>query len=312
MKAVLQYDAGPRMRGRLAECIEPAITVVGNDDELRFRTEMQDAEMLLHVLKPVPAAVITSAPSLRLIQKVGVGVNTIDLEAARQAGVAVANMPGTNTQAVAEHTLALMLATLRRIVALDGATRAGRGWSVRPEILESTGELHGRTVGLIGYGATAQKLTKILQALGAEVVFCCRSPRPDATIRHVELDELLTISDVVSLHIPATAENKHLIDRNALRTMKAGAILVNTARGELVDELCLAEALRSGHLSGAGMDVFEDEPVREPRPLASCPTATLTPHVAWLTPETIERSLVVIVENCRRLQNGAPLLHQVD
>lgn len=311
MKAVLQFNAGQRLRARLAEVALPRITVVGEQDEERFLAEMRDAEVLLHVLKPVTAAAIRVAPKLRLIQKIGVGVNTIDLEAAQEAGVAVANMPGTNTQAVAEHTLALMLAVLRRVGVLDAATRMARGWNVAPEVPESSGEIAGRIIGLVGFGAIPQRLAPVLKALGAEVIFYNRSQRSSAQARQVSLGELISTADIVSLHLPATPETRHLIDAEALSRMKPGAILINTARGELVDEAALAAKLRSGHLAGAGLDVFEDEPVRDPRPLMLCSGAVLTPHIAWLTPETITRSLDVIAENCRRLGSGEPLLHEV-
>ncbi len=311
MKAVLHFNAGQRLRARVTQIADPSIVVVGEEEDERFLEEMQDAEVLLHSLKPVTAATIKAAPKLRLIQKIGVGVNTIDLEAAQEAGVAVANMPGTNTQAVAEHTLALMFAVLRRIGVLDAATRMARGWHVAPEVPESSGEIAGRTIGLVGFGAIPQRLAPVLKALGAEVIFYNRTPRTDPHARQVSLGELLSTADIVSLHLPATPETRHLIDAEALGRMKQGAILVNTARGELVDETSLAARLRSGHLAGAGLDVFDGEPVNEPRPLMLCSTAILTPHIAWLTPETITRSLDVIVENCRRLGTGEPLLHQV-
>jgi phosphoglycerate dehydrogenase-like enzyme len=311
MKAVLQFNAGQRLRARLAEVALPRITVVGEQENERFLEELHDTDVLLHVLKPITATTVRAAPKLKLIQKIGVGVNTIDLDAAQEAGVAVANMPGTNTQAVAEHTLALMLAVLRRVGVLDAATRMARGWNVAPEVPESSGEIAGRTVGLVGFGAIPQRLAPVLKALGAEVIFYNRSPRSDAQARQVSLGELLSSADIVSLHLPATPETRHLIDAEALGRMKSGAILINTARGELVDEMSLAANLRSGHLAGAGLDVFEDEPVREPRPLMLCSTAVLTPHIAWLTPETITRSLAVIAENCRRLSGGEALLHEV-
>ncbi len=311
MKAVLHFNAGQRLRARLAEVALPRITVVGEQDEARFLAEIRDAEVLLQVFKPVTAATIAAAPKLRLIQKIGTGAHTIDLEAAQEAGVAVADTPGTSTQAVAEHTLALMLAVLRRVGVLDAATRMARGWNVAPEVPESSGEIAGRTVGLVGFGAIPQRLVPVLKALGAEVIFYSRSQRSDAPVRQVSLGELISTADIVSLHLPATPETRHLIDTEALGRMKPGAILINTARGELVDEAALAAKLRSGHLAGAGLDVFEDEPVREPRPLMLCSGAVLTPHIAWLTPETVTRSLEVIAENCRRLAGNQPLLHEV-
>ena len=150
MNALLHFDASARLRERLAEVAEPRIAVVGTCDDAGFAREVADAEVLLHVLAPVTAVMLAAGPRLRLVQKIGVGVNTIDRTAAARSGIAVANMPGTNTAAVAEHTLALMLATLRRIPALDAATRWGTGWDMTPAAAEALGELSGSRVGLVG------------------------------------------------------------------------------------------------------------------------------------------------------------------
>ena len=311
MKALFHFSPGTALRTRLEAIASPRIAVVDQRDEAGFAREIADCEVLLHVLTPVTAAMIAMAPRLRLIQKIGVGVNTIDRAAAAKAGIAVANMPGTNTAAVAEHTLALMLATLRRVAAFDAATRAGRGWQVGVEDAIGLGEIGGSRVGFVGYGGVPQRLTPALQALGAEVRFWNRSPRPDAAAMALPLDELLATSDIVSLHVPLTAETRQMFDRARIAQMKPGAILINTARGELIDQNALAEALQSGRLAGAGLDVFEREPMTEPGPLAACPTLIATPHIAWLTPQTFERSLAVALENCRRLAAGEPLLHQI-
>ncbi|HET7634558.1 MAG TPA: NAD(P)-dependent oxidoreductase, partial [Burkholderiales bacterium] len=169
MKAVLQYRASSGFRKRLRELAPDwlDITVVNETDRAIFQEEMRDAEILLHVLEPVTAEIIARAPRLRLIQKIGVGVNTIDLDNARSRSIAVTNMPGTNSQAVAEMTLLLMLAALRRIVQLDRATRHGQGWNLKPEVFDRVGELCGRTVGLVGYGEVPRRLAPALQALGA-------------------------------------------------------------------------------------------------------------------------------------------------
>jgi phosphoglycerate dehydrogenase-like enzyme len=310
VKAVLQYRASPGLQQRIAALDFPTI-IVDETDKPTFLREMRDADVLMHVLKPVTAAVIDGAPRLRLIQKIGIGVNTIDLDAARRRGIAVCNMPGTNTPAVAEMTLLLMLATLRRLAHLDALTRAGRGWMIEPELSDNFGELSGRTVGLVGYGAVARRLVPALRALGANVVYTSRQPAPDAPIPFLPLTELLAIADVVSLHLPQTSETTGMIDAPTLAAMKRGAILINTARGPLVDEAALIDALTSGHLQGAGLDVFSHEPIGVDDPLMKFPNVVVTPHVAWLTAETMERSLTVIAENCRRLRAGEPLLHRV-
>ena len=313
MKAVLQYRASEGFR-RLLSDLAPAwlsTVVVEEPDKARFASEMRDADVLLHVLEPTTAEVIEAAPRLRLIQKIGVGVNTIDLEAARARGIFVANMPGTNSQAVAEATLALMLAALRRVTWMDAQTRASRGWSLEPKAFDSIGEIHGRTVGLVGFGEIPRRLAPVLSALGAIVKCHSRTRRDDPSVQWCSLDELLSRSDIVSLHVPLVPETRGMIGREAIARMKPGAVLVNTARGGLVDESALVEALQSGRLSAAGLDVFANEPVAAGNPLLALPNVALMPHVAWLTPETLRRSLGIAIENCARIRDGRALLHQV-
>jgi phosphoglycerate dehydrogenase-like enzyme len=310
MKAVLQYTASPGLRQRITALDFPVV-IVDETDKDTFRREMTDAEILLHVLEPVTAAVIDAAPRLRLIQKIGIGVNTIDLDAARRRSIAVCNMPGTNTQAVAEMTLLLMLATLRRLARLDDLTRVGKGWEFEPELPDDLGELSGRTVGLVGFGAVARRLVPMLEAIGAKVVYTSRRPAPDARVTFLRFQELLPVADVLSLHLPLTTETTGMIDAAALAAMKRGSVLINTARGPLVDEAALCEALTSGHLRGAGLDVFSREPVGADDAVLRLPNVVVTPHLAWLTTETLERSLRVIIENCRRLRTGEELLHRV-
>jgi phosphoglycerate dehydrogenase-like enzyme len=311
MKALLHFYASSRFRSKLSKLEQPRVVVVSEADDGAFFREIADTDVLLHVLKPVTAEMISRAPKLKLIQKIGVGVNTIDRDAAERAGIAVANMPGTNTAAVAEHTLALMFAVLRRVMALDEATQQGNGWLLPPDYREALGELNGSIVGLVGYGAVAQRLVRPLQALGAEVRFWNRTPRPEAIDKPVELDELLATSDILSLHVPLTADTRHLMNRRSIARLKQGAIVVNTARGELMDQAALWEAIREGRIAGAGLDVFEEEPIADLAFLSTCPTIITTLHIAWLTPQTIDRSLAVVVENCRRLEAGEPLLYEV-
>jgi phosphoglycerate dehydrogenase-like enzyme len=313
MKAVLQHRASSGFRNELAR-VAPEwlqISVVDGADKAGFFGAMQNAEVLLHVLEPVTAEAIARAPKLRLIQKIGVGLNTIDLEAARARGIAVANMPGTNSQAVAELTLSLMLAALRCIPYLDREMRAGRGWHLPVDTFDRMGEIGGRTVGLIGYGEVPRRLAPALAALGARVVYTSRAPKPDAIGDAMTLTELLSISDIVSLHVPLTTETEKLINEKTIAQMKRGSVLVNTARGRLVDEDALIAALRSGHILAAGLDVFFDEPALAQHPFYALDNVVITPHVAWLTRETLQRSLGIAVENCRRLAQRQLLLHEV-
>ena len=313
MKAVLQYRATPGFRAAMAalESDWLRIAVVDEHEKATFARAMHDADVLLHVLERVTRAVIDAAPRLKLIQKLGVGVDTIDLDAARARGIAVCNMPGANTRAVAELTLLLILATLRQLSALDRQTRGGQGWALEPALLDSLGELGGRTVGLVGFGAVGKCLTPMLQGIGATVVYTSRRAASETSAQFVSLPELLAIADVVSLHVPLNAETAGMIDARAIQNMKQGAVLVNTARGGLVDYDALHRALTTGHLRGVGLDVFDAEPAGAAHPLFQLTNVIVTPHVAWFTAETLQRGLNVFAENCRRLRDGEPLLNRV-
>ena len=311
MKAVLHYRASPGFRAALAAIEGVELAIVDETDDAGFAREIAGAEVLLHVLKPVTAAMMDAAPRLGLIQKIGVGVNTIDLEAARARGVAVCNMPGTNSQAVAEMALTLMLAVLRRVTVFDPQTRAGEGWRPDPAVLDRVGEIGGRTVGFFGFGASASRLAPALEALGARVIYAARAAKPGREDGLRDFDALLAEADILSLHAPLTDETRGILNAAAIARMKPGAMVVNTARGELIDETALAAALRAGHLSGAGLDVFAREPVDPANELLALANVVVMPHLAWLTPETLARSMAVAVENCRRLAAGAPLLHRV-
>src|SRR5829696_833003 len=228
MKVVCGYDPGEPYRpwfGGWAD--EGALVVVSPEEDVaKFASDLRDAEVLLHILRPVTEEVLRGAPRLRLVQKIGVGVDTIDLEAAQRRGVAVANMPGTNTQAVAEAALMLMLAALRNLTGFDRACRVGKGWAPEGEARErrnALGELCGRTVGLVGAGAVASRLVRPLRALGARVIYTARSERSDLGIERYNLDDLLEASDVVSLHLPLTPETEEFIDRAALARLRSGA-----------------------------------------------------------------------------------------
>lgn len=313
MRVLYHYDAGEVLRQRLAGLAESGleVSVCGERDNARLRRLLPETEVLWHCLRPVDEKLLDAAPELRLIQKIGVGVNTIDLDAARVRGIAVCNLPGSNSRAVAEHTLLLMLAVLRRLRTFDELVRADSGWSRSPRLEDGLGELGGRCVGLVGYGSVPQRLAPVLQALGARVLYTATSPKENAVGEFKTLDDLLAQADVVSLHVPLTDATRQLMDSDRLGRMRRGAILVNTARGDLVDTRALRTALDAGHLAGAGLDVFESEPIDGDDPLLHRADVVLSPHVAWLTQETLARSVAIAAENCRRLGAGEDLLHRI-
>ncbi|GFG71787.1 2-hydroxyacid dehydrogenase [Mycolicibacter senuensis] len=280
------------------------------ESQAAFRQELADAEVIWHVLRPLTGEELRSGRRLRLVQKFGVGINTIDVEAATERGIAVANMPGANAASVAEGAVLLMLAVLRRLVPLDRSTRQGYGWPTDPELGEHCRDIGGCTVGLVGYGSIARRVAGIVSAMGANVLHT--STRDDGRPGWRSLPELLAQADVVSLHVPLTAATEGLIDQAGLARMKPGAVLVNTARGPVVDEAALTEALASGRLAGAGLDVFAVEPVSPDNPLLGLDNVVLTPHVSWYTADTMQRYLSAAVDNCRRLRDGQPLTQVVN
>ncbi|WP_234904464.1 2-hydroxyacid dehydrogenase [Mycolicibacterium frederiksbergense] len=280
------------------------------DDDATLRRELPGADVIWHVLRPLSAADLELAANCRLVHKLGAGVNTIDVDAATRCGIAVANMPGANAPSVTEGTLLLMLAALRRLPVLDRATREGRGWPSDPGLGETVRDIGGCTVGLVGYGNIAKQVEAVLKTLGARVLHT--STRDDGHPDWRPLPALLTESDIVSLHLPLTSATRHLIDEAALALMKPDAVLVNTARGPIVDEAALAAALREGRLAAAGLDVFAAEPVEPANPLLGLDNVVLTPHVTWYTVDTMRRYLEVAVDNCRRLRDGRELANVVN
>ena len=314
MKVLAHFVPGDRVREFLAPqkdwldiryCAE-------NDDDAFYR-ELPDAEVVWHVLRPISSDDLAKAPHLRLVHKLGAGINTIDVDAATARGIAVANMPGANAASVAEGTVLLILAALRRLPTLDRATRAGTGWPSDPTLGETVRDVGGCTVGLIGYGDIAKRVERIVVAMGtppADVLHT--STRDDGQPGWRTLADLLAVSDIVSLHLPLTEGTFGLLGREALSRMKPGAVLVNTSRGPIVDEDALVDALRSRRLAAAGLDVFAVEPVPAGNPLLGLENVVLTPHVTWYTADTMRRYLELAVDNCARLRDGRDLSNLVN
>ena len=280
------------------------------DDDETLHRELAWADVVWHVLRPLSGADLRRGIRLRLVHKLGTGVNTIDVDAATASGIAVANMPGANAPSAAEGTVLLMLAAMRRLVELDSATRAGEGWPTDPTLGETARDIGECTVGLVGYGNIARRVERIVTAMGADVLHT--STADDGTPSWRPLAELLAASDIVSLHLPLTSASEQLIDRSALTLMKFGAVLVNTSRGGVVDETALVDALRCGRLAAAGLDVFAVEPVVATNPLLALDNVVVTPHVVWYTQDTMRRYLDHAVDNCRRLRDGRDLIDVVN
>lgn len=261
--------------------------------------ELADADgLVVRSATRVTAQLLEQAPRLRVLGRAGVGVDNISLEAATRRGVLVMNTPGGNATSVAEHTLALVLALARAVPRLNSATHAGR-W----EKSSALGmELRGKALGLIGLGRVGNEVAQRARALEMRVLACdpyiSEQVAQEAGVELVPLDELLARSDIVSLHTSLSPSTAGMINAATLAKMKRGALLVNTARGDLVDEAALAEALRTGRLAGAGLDVFAVEPPRE-SPLLGLPNVIATPHVAGSTAEAQEEVGTEIAQQVR-------------
>ena len=304
MKVLFRFDASGTLVRRVTSLSSDGVEVLccPEAEDAEYQRLLPQIDVLWHVIKPVSAEHVERARKLKLIQKIGTGVNTIALDICTVKGIAVCNLPGMNSRAVAEMTLLLMLACLRRLPELNFMMRQELGWGKAWALQDRFGELAGRSVGLVGYGAVPRILAPILEAMGASVRYWSRSQK------NAELDALVARSDIVSLHLPLTPETRGLVDP---RRMKRRAILINTARGGLVDPQALLEQLTNGHLAAAGLDVFDDEPVPHDHPLLSLRNVICAPHVAWLTQETLDRCLQAAFDNVKRLREGQPLLNRV-
>ena len=276
-----------------------------------LRREAQDCDGLLCMLTDrIDGAFLDACPSLRVVSSLSVGVDHIDLAAATQRGVPIGHTPGVLVEATADLTFALLLAAARRIPEADAFVREERWRHWEPDLLLGR-ELHGRTLGLIGLGAIGQAVARRAQGFGLRVLGWTRSGRRVPGVETTDLDDLLSRSDIVSLHVARSDETVGLLGAAELARLPAGALLINTARGGIVDEAALVEALRSGHLGAAALDVFEREPLPPESPLRSIPRErlVLAPHIGSATEHSRGRMAELAVENLRAGLAGAPLPH---
>jgi len=267
------------------------------------------AQVLLVNFAPVTADVLRALAPGAAVIRYGIGVDNIDLTAARELGVAVANVPDYGSETVAEHAAACLFALLRGLPRYDGAIRAD-GWC-RPTSVTPMRGFASTRVGLVGTGRIGLALHDRLRPFGFQVI--AHDPYADAAalaergLPLVELPELLATSHAVSLHAPLTEATRHLVDAEAMRRMPAGAVLVNTSRGGLVDAEALAAAISSGHLGGAALDVFDPEPLAADSPLRKLPGVILTPHAAFYSEDSVRNLQRLAAEEAGRVLAGEPL-----
>ena len=280
---------------------------VGGEEEVIRRAK--GAEVVILNKTPLPASVIEAlAPELKYIGVLATGYNVVDIDAAKRAGVPVCNIPTYGTTAVAQFVMALLLELCHHVADHSRSVKAG-DWSRCPDFCYWNYpliELGGKTFGVIGYGRIGRAAAKLAKAFGMNVVAYDTFAKNDDVARIVSLDELLAVSDVISLHCPLFPETKGIIGRDAIAKMKDGVFLINTSRGPLVDEDALAEALHAGKVAGAGLDVLCVEPAREDNPLLREPNCLITPHIAWAPKESRQRLMDIAVDNLRAWQAGAP------
>jgi D-3-phosphoglycerate dehydrogenase len=264
-------------------------------EELIRRLQGAEVVMNIRAYSKFTASLLRACPGLKFIAVLGIGTDNIDLPAASRLGIKVSNTPGTSAVAVAEHTLALMLAAARKIPRHEQELRAGR-WTRLPMT-----QLHGKTLGLVGFGNIGRQLASLAKGMGMKVLAWTLHPSlekaKECGIQFVELNSLLSQSDVVSINIRASEKTQGLIDRQAFRKLKPSCILVNTARASIVDTAALIEALRTGKLAAAALDVYDQEPPSPTDPLLSLPNVILSPHNSGMTPEAIERGNEMLVAN---------------
>ncbi|GAA5165473.1 MULTISPECIES: 2-hydroxyacid dehydrogenase [Amycolatopsis] len=269
-----------------------------------LREAVRGADAVISMLSDrIDDSVLDAAGSgLRIVANTAVGYDNVDVPALARRGVVATNTPGVLVDATADLTMALLLAVTRRVAEGDRLIRSGAAWSWDISFMLGTG-LQGKQLGIIGYGHIGKAVATRAAAFGMRVVHHSRRPTPGTEA--VPLDELLATSDVVSLHCPLTTETRHLIDAGALRAMKREAFLINTARGPIVDEAALAEALSEGRIAGAGLDVYEHEPEVHER-LRTLGNVVLAPHLGSATVETRTRMAELAVENVVAVLSGRP------
>ncbi|MDC3058594.1 2-hydroxyacid dehydrogenase [Litorivicinus sp.] len=274
----------------------------------KFRA-LAEAEVCFLMAAPLPKEMIEAAPKLCFIQKLGAGLDRIDLDYCRERRIRVAKLFAGNSVPVAEHTLMLMLAASRRLVWLDQATRAGE-WN-KEEVRASNQHLRGKTIGILGFGAIGRQVSRLLSGFGVQQLYydpvrADTETEQDFQVSYSPLDELLTRSDILTLHMPLLESTRSLIDSKRLGLMKPTSIVINCARGGLIDERALFEALESRQIFGAGIDAFSQEPPLD-SPLLKSRYVAVTPHCAGATIDNFESIVRRAVENTQTVLEGGPL-----
>lgn len=279
-------------------------------DKQEIIERIGDAEAILTNKTPITADVLKACPELTYIGVLATGYNVVDLAAAKEQGITVTNIPSYSTNAVAQATFALLLEVTNQVGHHNRSVHQG-DWQTSKDFSywqTPLMELAGKTIGLIGYGAIAQAVATIAHAFQLKVIYFNHRPKPAQAdwAKQVSLAELYQEADIISLHVPQFPETEKMIDRTALAQMKSSAILINTARGGLIDEAAVAEALQTGQIAALAADVVSKEPIEADNPLLQAPNCYLTPHIAWAPVETRRRLMGIAVANLSGFKAGTP------
>lgn len=304
----LNRDLDWRALKKLGDCHFYDRTPV--NDTQKILSRIGDAEIVLTHKTPLTKAIIGNAPNLRYIGVMGDGYDVIDVEAASARGIPVTNVPIYATDAVAQFTFALILEITSHVGLHNRLVHEGR-WEASPDFTfwaKKLTLLAGKTLGLVGYGRIAQKVASIAHAFSMKVIFYDRRPKThdNQISQQVSLKELLTTADIITLHVRQAPETLNLIRRETIEQMRPGVIIINTARGKLINENDLAMALNQGKIAAAGLDVSQQEPIQPEDPLLTAKNCYITPHIAWAPFETREKLLALTIANLTAFLKGTP------
>lgn len=286
------------------------LTVFERTPEARILDRAADAEILFTNKTPLKADTVSNLPKLKYIGVLATGFNVVDINAARERGIPVTNIPTYGTRSVAQMVFAHILNFTQRVEYHARTVREGR-WSECPDFCYwdfPLMELDGRTLGIVGFGRIGRATAELGRAFGMKVLACDASPLKDLPqgMTEASLEDLFAKSDFVSLHCPLTADNTHMVNADRLRLMKKEAFIVNTSRGPLIDEAALAESLKAGTIAGAGLDVLETEPPSAGNPLSGLRNCFITPHISWATRSARSRLMETAVRNLQAFLDEKP------
>lgn len=280
-------------------------------DEEEIAARIDNADILLTNKTPVSAAALDKNPGVKYISVLATGYNIVDVEVARARGIPVSNVPAYGTAAVAQFAIAMLLEICHHVAHHSETVHAGR-WEQSPDWCYwdyPLIELQGKTMGIIGFGRIGQQTGRIAKAMGMNILATGSRPTDSGReiAEYVELDELLARSDVIALHCPLFPSTQGIISRENIAKMKDGVILLNNSRGPLIDEQALADALNSGKVYAAGLDVVSTEPIRGDNPLLKAKNCFITPHISWAPKESRQRIMECAVENVKAYLSGSPI-----